>query len=99
MYTQAGGLTDVEKENSRLREATRNLRQDLEEGEVTKKDLERRRRQLEDETLTLEREKAELQASLNVSEEKLRIYESLSTTSSDKVMENIKVKFMKIALY
>ena len=89
--SQAGGETDVEKENARLREKTQSLRVELEEGDATRKDLEKSRRMLEEESLSREQERAELQAALNIAEEKLRLYEAFSTTSSDKVVENVKV--------
>ena len=81
----------MEKENARLREKTQSLRVELEEGDATRKDLEKSRRMLEEESLSREQERAELQAALNIAEEKLRLYEAFSTTSSDKVVENVKV--------
>ena len=81
----------MEKENARLREKTHNLCAELEEGDATRKELEKSRRMLEEESLCREQERAELQAALNIAEEKLRLYETFSSTSSDKAVENVKV--------
>ncbi|XP_070208370.1 uncharacterized protein [Littorina saxatilis] len=87
---ETGGETDVEKENARLREKTRSLRAEMEQRDRTQKELELSRRILEEESLGREKERAALQAALNVAEEKIRLYETLSTTPSNKAMENIK---------
>ncbi|KAL8558787.1 hypothetical protein ACOMHN_043730 [Nucella lapillus] len=89
------GQTDVEKENARLREKARSLGMEVEQGDATRKELENSRRQLEQRSLGQVRERAELQAALNVAEEKLRLYETLSSTSSDKALENIKKESLK----
>lgn len=81
----------MEKENARLRETTRALRVELDQGDVTRKDAEKMRRTLQDAALCWEKEKAALQASLIVTEEKLRLYETLPTMTTSEAIESLKV--------
>nr|KAG5686675.1 hypothetical protein BaRGS_025994 [Batillaria attramentaria] len=92
---EAGGETDVEKENARLRETTRALREELAQGDATRQEAEKSRRSLEVASVGWEKQKAEMQASLNIAEEKLRLYETLSTSSTETAMEGLKKESIK----
>lgn len=91
MFLQGGGETDLEKENTQLRETTRALRAELEQGEAARQEVDMARRSMAQMSLNWEKEKAALHVSLNIADEKLRLYENLTTTSVNETMECLKV--------
>ncbi|XP_025090812.1 COP1-interactive protein 1-like isoform X3 [Pomacea canaliculata] len=87
---EGGGETDLEKENTQLRETTRALRAELEQGEAARQEVDMARRSMAQMSLNWEKEKAALHVSLNIADEKLRLYENLTTTSVNETMECLK---------
>ncbi|XP_046569804.1 COP1-interactive protein 1-like isoform X2 [Haliotis rubra] len=89
-----GSETDIEKENRRLKETLRIQQSDFEEITQEKlkvaKDLETSRRALDEAMLLWTKDKAYFDRTINVADEKVKLYETLPSMNKDEIEKAMK---------